>query len=203
VVFCFRSSDYNFVQISHFHLRAIYPALLILLNLITWSYFMKCTIIELLVIHHISNITVPEPEPRTLRLKTSAYRPELWQGLIYTHSSSLDRGEWIASHPGRFTPRERTPGTHWIGGLRARGAVWTWWRGKENPSPCRKSHPCRPTRSLVAVLTGLPRLKLFYQTWRGVLLCFVEISHCPARISPTALQQWLGYVLKGKEFIAL
>jgi len=28
----------------------------------------------------------------------------------------LDRGEWSASHPGRFTPGERAPGTHWIGG---------------------------------------------------------------------------------------
>jgi hypothetical protein len=35
-----------------------------------------------------------------------------------THSlaSALDGGEWSASHPGRFTPRERDPGTHWIGG---------------------------------------------------------------------------------------
>jgi hypothetical protein len=26
-------------------------------------------------------------------------------------------GEWSASRPGRFTPGERVPGTHWIGGL--------------------------------------------------------------------------------------
>jgi hypothetical protein len=31
-------------------------------------------------------------------------------------SSALDGGEWSASRPGRFTPRERTLGTHWIGG---------------------------------------------------------------------------------------
>jgi hypothetical protein len=36
----------------------------------------------------------------------------------YTHSlsSALDGGEWSASRPGRFTPRERAPGTHWIRG---------------------------------------------------------------------------------------
>jgi len=28
--------------------------------------------------------------------------------------STLDGGEWSASR--RFTPRERAPGTHWIGG---------------------------------------------------------------------------------------
>jgi hypothetical protein len=27
----------------------------------------------------------------------------------------LDESEWSASHPGRFTPGERAPGTHWIG----------------------------------------------------------------------------------------
>jgi hypothetical protein len=31
-------------------------------------------------------------------------------------TTALDGGEWSASRPGRFTPEERTPGTHWIGG---------------------------------------------------------------------------------------
>jgi hypothetical protein len=31
-------------------------------------------------------------------------------------TSALDGGEWSASSPGRFTPRERTLGTYWIGG---------------------------------------------------------------------------------------
>jgi hypothetical protein len=35
---------------------------------------------------------------------------------IHSLTSALDGGEWSASHPGRFTPRERAPGTHWIGG---------------------------------------------------------------------------------------
>jgi hypothetical protein len=30
-------------------------------------------------------------------------------------TSALDGGEWSASRPGRFTPRERNPCTHWIG----------------------------------------------------------------------------------------
>jgi hypothetical protein len=36
---------------------------------------------------------------------------------------ALDEGEWSASRTGRFTPKEKAPGTHWIGlwvGLRAR-----------------------------------------------------------------------------------
>jgi hypothetical protein len=38
---------------------------------------------------------------------------------IYIHiflTSAPVGGEWSASRPGRFTPGERAPGTHWIGG---------------------------------------------------------------------------------------
>jgi hypothetical protein len=31
-------------------------------------------------------------------------------------TSALVGGQWSASRPGRFTPRERDPGRHWIGG---------------------------------------------------------------------------------------
>jgi hypothetical protein len=31
-------------------------------------------------------------------------------------NSALDIGEWSASSSGRIIPRERAPGTHWIGG---------------------------------------------------------------------------------------
>jgi hypothetical protein len=38
---------------------------------------------------------------------------------VYTHiflSSAPVWGEWSASRPGRFTPGERAPSTHWVGG---------------------------------------------------------------------------------------
>jgi hypothetical protein len=50
-----------------------------------------------------------------------------------THSSTsaLHEGEWTALLPGRFTPRERAPGTHWIGDWVVPVPVWTrWWREK-------------------------------------------------------------------------
>jgi hypothetical protein len=31
-------------------------------------------------------------------------------------TSAVAGGEWSASRPCRFTPREKAPGTHWIGG---------------------------------------------------------------------------------------
>jgi hypothetical protein len=38
---------------------------------------------------------------------------DVWIHVFST--STLVGGEWSASCPGRFTPRERAPGTHWIG----------------------------------------------------------------------------------------
>jgi hypothetical protein len=35
---------------------------------------------------------------------------------MHTLTSALDGGEWSISRPGRFIPRKRAPGTHWIGG---------------------------------------------------------------------------------------
>jgi hypothetical protein len=38
---------------------------------------------------------------------------------VYIHiflTLALAGSEWSASRPGRFTPGERAPGTHWIGG---------------------------------------------------------------------------------------
>jgi hypothetical protein len=31
-------------------------------------------------------------------------------------TSALVGGEWSTSRPGRFTPGEKAPGSHWIGG---------------------------------------------------------------------------------------
>jgi hypothetical protein len=34
----------------------------------------------------------------------------------YEGSGGIDGGEWSASRASLFTPKERAPGTHWIGG---------------------------------------------------------------------------------------
>jgi len=59
----------------------------------------------------------------------------------YTHSltSTLDGGEWSASRPRHFTPRERAPGTHWIGGWVGPRAVTSMWRKLEALTPEVKS----------------------------------------------------------------
>jgi hypothetical protein len=39
-----------------------------------------------------------------------------WGGIAPFSTSALDEGDWSASRPGRFTPGEMDPGTHWTGG---------------------------------------------------------------------------------------
>jgi hypothetical protein len=60
----------------------------------------------------------------------------------YTHSltSALDGGEWSASRPGRFTPRERVPGTHWLGGWVGPRAVLDAVLKRKIPSLRRESN---------------------------------------------------------------
>jgi hypothetical protein len=50
--------------------------------------------------------------------KHHAIKTQWGSGCKSTHSltSALDGGEWLASRPGRYTPRERAPDIHWIGG---------------------------------------------------------------------------------------
>jgi hypothetical protein len=42
-----------------------------------------------------------------------------WGSGVLLHAfstSALDGGEWLASRASRFTPGERNPGSHWMGG---------------------------------------------------------------------------------------
>jgi hypothetical protein len=61
-------------------------------------------------------------------------------------TSALDEGEWSALHTGRFFPRERAPGTRWIGGSVGIRAA----RGGEEKNPClrRESKPSWPAPNL-------------------------------------------------------
>jgi hypothetical protein len=50
-------------------------------------------------------------------------------------------GEWSASRLGRFTPGERAPSTHWIGGWVGPRAVLDMVVKRKIPSPHWKSNP--------------------------------------------------------------
>jgi hypothetical protein len=69
-----------------------------------------------------------------------------------THSltSALDGCEWSSSRPGRFTSRERAPGTHWIGSWVDPRAVPDAVVKRNIPSPRRESNPRTPIVQPVA-----------------------------------------------------
>jgi len=48
----------------------------------------------------------------------------------------LGGGEWSASSPGCFTPRERAHGTHWIGGWMGSRTSLDVVVKRKIPSPC-------------------------------------------------------------------
>jgi hypothetical protein len=67
-----------------------------------------------------------------------------WGVEVYsTHSltSALDGGEWLASHPGSFIPREIAPGTYGIGGWVGPRAVLDAVVKRKIPSPSRELNP--------------------------------------------------------------
>jgi hypothetical protein len=65
-------------------------------------------------------------------------------------TSALDGGEWSASRPGRFIPRERAPVTHWIGDRVGPRAVLHTVVKRKIPSPRRESNPITPMVQPVA-----------------------------------------------------
>jgi hypothetical protein len=64
-------------------------------------------------------------------------------------TSALVGGEWSVSRPRRFTPRERAPGTHWLGGwMDPRASLDDVERRKFLTLPGLELRPlCRPDRS--------------------------------------------------------
>jgi hypothetical protein len=74
-------------------------------------------------------------------------------------TAELDGGELSNSRPGRFTPKERNPGTHWIGSWVGPRAGLDAVAKRKIPFPCRESKPARPVRSVVIILTGMQKKK--------------------------------------------
>jgi hypothetical protein len=94
-----------------------------------------------------------------------------------THSltSGLGGGEWSASRPGRSTPRERAPGTHYIGGWMGSRAVLDAVVKRKFPSPRRESKPRAPTIvncSVFIFVCYIKKRALFESVFRT--RCWVE-----------------------------
>jgi hypothetical protein len=64
-------------------------------------------------------------------------------GIRGVEVSVLDGGEWSASLPSHFTPRERAPGTHWIGG----------WLGPRAVRIIHKQNPIGKAQEFEQIMT--------------------------------------------------
>jgi hypothetical protein len=62
-------------------------------------------------------------------------------------TSTLDEGEWSASRLGPFNPRERAPGTHWIGNCTGPRAGLDVVVNRKYLCPCREFNSSRPASS--------------------------------------------------------
>jgi len=69
--------------------------------------------------------------------------------------STVGGGEWSASSPGRFTPGERAPGAHIIGGWVGHTVSLEAVAMRNNSLSCWEYNPGRPPRSSVTKLTEL------------------------------------------------
>jgi hypothetical protein len=63
---------------------------------------------------------------------------------MHSLTSALDEGEWTASRPGHFTPKERAPITHWIGDWVGPRAVLDAVVKRKIPNPRQESNPRTP-----------------------------------------------------------
>jgi hypothetical protein len=75
----------------------------------------------------------------------------------YSLTSVLDGGKWSASRHGRFTLRERAPGSR-LGGPQNRSGHGCEGKHSQPPPGSEHYNPDCPARSLVAIPTELSRL---------------------------------------------
>jgi hypothetical protein len=105
-------------------------------------------------------IELPVVRIETKFCRNSPHNKKGLAGLFLT--SALDEGEQLASSSDIFTPRISPP-PHQYSLERKQGGPQNWSggggeEGKSHHCRCLELNPCRPIRSLVTLLTELPRL---------------------------------------------
>jgi hypothetical protein len=92
-------------------------------------------------------------------------------------TSTFDGGEWSTSRPGSFTPRERDPGTHWIGGCVGPRTGLDAVVKKKFPAPAETRTPDYPAQRYTTELSRLLQLQ-----WPNDKLGNIS-RHCSVRLS--------------------
>jgi hypothetical protein len=78
-------------------------------------------------------------------------------------TSTVNGNEWSASRPGRFSPRERASGTHWVGWVGSRAVLDAVVKRKiPSPRRCMKMQPkFEPVRLNEECTGNIQRSKLY------------------------------------------
>jgi hypothetical protein len=90
----------------------------------------------------------------------------------------LNGSEWSASRPGRFIPRERVPGSHWLGGWVGPRAVLDAVVMRKITSPHRESNPKTPIVQPLAqrytdwAITALTRKNTWSNNRISLIICY-------------------------------
>jgi hypothetical protein len=82
---------------------------------------------------------------------------------MHSLTSKLDGRNWSASHPSRFTPRERAPGTHWI-------VVWVGPRAGLDMASKRKDLISRRESNIDRPVRSQPLYRLSYPGSSAIFL---------------------------------
>jgi hypothetical protein len=86
----------------------------------------------------------------------------------------------LHTRPGRFTPREWAPGTHWIGSLVGPRAVLDAVVKRKIPSPLWESNPRTPIVQPVRQSSSYHRMKCIFldKFWQSAVIFFPFIVGC-------------------------
>jgi hypothetical protein len=96
------------------------------------------------LVKHRANLLYFPLKVKSLHLTKHHAMKTYWEVEVYLHAvltSALGGGEWSASRPGRFTPRERVPGTQCIGGCVGPRAGLDTVSKRKFPAPARNRTP--------------------------------------------------------------
>jgi hypothetical protein len=80
------------------------------------------------------------------------------------------RLKWSASRPGRFTPGEEAPGTHWTGGWVNPTAGLDAEAERRRSDPCRESNPSPPACSQPLYWLSYPTSQ--HERWKNSIPLF-------------------------------
>jgi hypothetical protein len=113
-------------------------------------------------------------------------------------STALDGGEWSASRPSRFTPREKAPGTHWIGSWVGPRAVLNTVVKRKISSPRRESNNIKMDVEKQCENMNwieLTQERITYQTFLNTVLNYRNFLFISMTINSSTKTLLVGFIM--------